>query len=76
MTTILKGEKHLIGCHLVTAPYILSAKLAIVICVASMSSNHQFCSVLSPLAPFTHMANAEIEIETANLHMVKLREGR
>lgn len=32
--------------------------------------------VLSPLTPFTHMANAEIEIETANLHMVKLREGR
>lgn len=32
--------------------------------------------ILSPLAPFTHIANAEIEIETANLHTVKLREGK
>lgn len=48
--------------------------MSIFICIATTAQTITFVECISsPLAPFTHLDNAEKETDIPNLHMKKLR---
>lgn len=53
----------------------LDSELAVVVFLVLAPDTSAKC-ISGPLAPFTHVANAETKTEVPNLHLKKLRAGR